>query len=166
MLFRLNLPLISDKMLKILIRRFLRTLPLLLLTFSCIMIYTGSPYLMDPILEGSELPVGTIVAWVGIAMLPLSILLGIRIIRKPISVAYRFYNRAFRVLFLLSMAWGAVSYLLAGNWAITFSISKVFRGSEGAFSISIYYTAFTISASLLLFVIFLIHHLILQNKKQ
>jgi len=141
-------------------------LPLLLLIGSGILLLEASPVLTKPLVKGFGLPFGTLVAWVGITMVPLSILSGIRLIRKPISRAYRFYNQVFRILTLLSSFWGLVSYLLAGNWAYTFTESVRFRGSEKAFSVFIYYTAIIISLSLLFFIIFGIHHFIIQTKKK
>jgi len=146
------------------IRTWLRILPLLLLIGSGILLLEGLPILTEPVIEGKGLPFGTLIAWLGISMLPLSILIGIRLIRKPTSQAYRFYKQAFMVFTMLGAAWGAVSYLLAGNWTYTFSNSDTFRGSERAFNIFLIYTAFVISITLLTFVIFGIHHLIIKQK--
>ena len=148
------------------IRLWLRILPLLLLIACCILMLEESPILTEPVIEGLGLPLGTLIAWVGITMFPFSILIGIRLIRKPISVVYRFYHRAFILLTLLATPWGLVSYLLAGNWAITFSNSDGFRGSEQAFSVFLYYTAFVISLTLLFIIIFAMHHLIINQKNK
>jgi hypothetical protein len=148
------------------IRIWLRILPLLLLIGSGILMLEGLPLLTEPLFKGSELLFGTLVAWVGIIMLPFSILIGIRIIRKPISIVYRFYHRVFLLLSLLSMTWGLVSYLLAGNWVYTFSNSSGFKGSEQAFTVFLYFTAILISLTLLFLIIFGIHHLIIKNKKK
>ena len=148
------------------IRTWLRILPLLLLIASGILMLEGLPLLTEPLFKGSELLLGTLVAWVGIIMVPLSILIGIRIIRKPISSAYRFYHRVFLLLSLISLTWGLVSYLLAGNWAYTFVNSGGFKGSEQAFTVFLYFTAILISLTLLFLVIFGIHHLIIKNKKK
>ena len=147
-------------------RPWLKVLPLLLLIGSSILLLEGSPILTQAVREGGGLPFGTLVAWVGIIMVPCSILLGIRLIRKPISPVYRFYNRAFLGLTLFSSLWGGVSYLLAGNWAFTFSESEKFRGSEQAGSVFMYYTGILISLTLLLFLAFGIHHLYIQIKKK
>ena len=146
------------------IRTWLRILPLLLLIGSGILLLGGFPILSEPVIEGKGLPFGTLIAWLGISMLPLSILVGIRLIRKPTSKVYRFYNRAFWILTLLGLAWGGISYLLAGNWTYTFSNGETFRGSERAFNIFLIYTSFVISITLLTFVIFGIHHLIINQK--
>lgn len=148
------------------IRTWLRILPLLLLIGSGILILEGLPILTEPLYEGSELPFGTFVAWVGLSMLPLSILMGIRLIRKPISAVYRFYNRVFWLFTVLALAWGPLSYILAGNWAFTFSNSSGFKGSEQAFSVFLSYTIIVISLTLLTFLIFGIHYLIIKNTKK
>jgi len=146
------------------IRIWLRILPLLLLIGSCILLLEGLPILTEPVIEGIGLPFGTLITWVGISMFPLSIVIGIRFIRKPTSQVYRFYHRAFFVFTMLGVAWGGISYLLSGNWTYTFSNDEGFRGSEQAFDIFLIYTAFVISISLLTFVIFGIHHLIIYQK--
>ena len=147
------------------IRTWLRILPLLLLIGSGILMLEGLPLLTEPLFKGSELLLGTLVAWVGIIMVPFSILIGIRIIRKPISPVYRFYHRVFLLLSLLSLTWGLVSYLMAGNWLYTFVNSGGFIGSEKAFDVFHYFTAILISLTLLFLLIFGIHHLIIKNKK-
>ncbi len=148
------------------IRTWLRILPLLLLIGSAILMLEGLALLNETLFKGSELLWGTLVVWVGIIMLPFSILMGIRIIRKPISSAYRFYHRVFLLLSLLSVTWGLVSFLLAGNWAYTFAISSGFKGREQAFNLFLYFTAILISLTLLFLIIFGIHHLIIKNKKK
>ena len=148
------------------IRTWLRILPLLLLIGSGILMLEGLPFMDDSLFKGSEFPIGTLVAWVGIIMLPLSILMGIRIIRSPISHVYRFYHRVFLSMSLLSISWGLVSYLLAGNWAYTFSNNRGFKGSEQAFTVFLYFTAILFSLNLLFLIIFGIHHLIIKIKKK
>ncbi len=148
------------------IRPWLIALPLLLLIGSSILLLEGSPILTQAVREGGELPFGTLVAWVGITMVPCSILIGIRLIRKPISPVYRFYHLAFLGLTLFSSLWGVVSFLLAGNWTYTFSNTEKFRGGEQASSVFIYYTGILISLTLLLFIAFGIHHLYIQIKKK
>ncbi len=130
------------------------------------MLLEGLPFLTEPVTEGYGLPFGTLIAWVGITMFPLSILMGIRFIRNPTSEVYHFYKRVFFVFTLLGVAWGGISYLLAGNWTYTFSNDETFRGSERAFNIFLIYTAVLISMTLLTFLIFGIHHLIINQKRK
>ncbi|MBE9518040.1 MAG: hypothetical protein IMY68_05690 [Bacteroidetes bacterium] len=146
------------------IRTWLRILPLLLLIGSGILLLEGLPILTEPVIEGMGLPFGTLIAWVGISMFPCSILIGIRLIRKPTSQVYRFYKGAFFVFTLLGVAWGGISYLLTDNWTYTFSTAETFRGSERTFNIFLIYTSFVISITLLTFVIFGIHHFIINQK--
>jgi len=148
------------------IRTWLRLLPLLLLIGSSILLLEGRPILTEPVIKGSALPFGTLIAWVGIIMLPLSIVVGIRIIRKPISPVYRFYHRAFLLITLLASFWGLLSYLLSGNWTFSFSNTDSFEGSEQAFSVFRYYTAIIISLTIFLLIVFGTHHLIIKMKKK
>lgn len=145
-------------------RRLFRLLPLLLLLVCLFLIITGSPILAEPLMNELEIPRGTIISWLCIAMLPLSIIMGLRPIRKPISLVYRFYKRVFICFLLLGASWGLVSYYLAGNWAFTFSDTGVFRGSEKAFQFIVTYTFALISLTLLFLIIFGIHHFIISKK--
>jgi hypothetical protein len=148
------------------IRTILRLLPLLILIATCILLLQESPLLTLPLLEGSDIPGGTIIAWLFLITLPLSILLGIRYIRKPTSVVYRFYRRAFSLYTILGLGWGILTYLLSGNWSYTFSSEMIFKGSEAAFNMFLAYTVFTVLLSVLTFIIFLIHHLIIKLKQK
>lgn len=148
------------------IRSLLRTIPLLLLTFGLVLLLSGSHLLAQPVFEGSPLPVGSLAAWMSLSMFPLSIILGIRYIRKPISRVYRFYRQAFVLNVLLGILWGPVCFLLAGNWAFAFSDQGIFRGSDTAFRVFVSYTALLGGVSLLTFIIFLIHHSIIHLKRK
>lgn len=146
-------------------KRFFRLLPLLLFLACLILIASGSPILEEPLMSDLEIPRGTLISWLCIAMLPLSIIMSIRRIRKPTSRVYRFYKRVFICLFLPGAAWGFISYYLAGNWAFTFSDTGVFRGSEKAFQLIVKYTFTLISLTLLIMIIFGIHHFIISKKR-
>jgi len=148
------------------IRKTLRILPLLILIGSGILLLEGSPLLGRPLVAGSEIPLGTLIAWLCLSTLPLSMVAGIRYIRKPISAVYRFYKRAFSLFILLGLAWGLFSNFLAGNWNFVFSGEEAFRGSETAFTVFVAYTAFIVLGSLLTFIIFLIHHLSITLKQK
>ena len=121
-------------------RRLFRLLPLLLFLASLLLILLESPILLQPLLNNPEIPVGTLISWLCIIMLPLSIIMNIRRIRKPTSKVYRFYKRVFLCFLLLGASWGFISYYLAGNWSFTFSDTGVFRGSEEAFQLIVTYT--------------------------
>lgn len=138
--------------------------PLLMLVFSLIFLLMGSPLLTQPVAEGSQLPAGNLLAWLCLSMFPLSILVSFRYIRKPISVLYRFYNRAFFIYTILGVLWGLIAYLLAGNWSFSFDSEGAFRGSETAFRIFLAYTALIVCFSLLTFMMFLLHRLIIHLK--
>lgn len=145
-------------------RRLFRLLPLFLFLACLLLILTGSPILLKPLMNDLDFPIGTLISWVGIAMLPLSIIMGVRLIRKPTSLAYRFYKRVYIFFFLLSAAWGLISYYLVGNWAFTYSDTGVFRGSEKAFQLIVTFTFTLISLNLLLLLIFGIHHFIISKR--
>lgn len=141
-----------------------RILPLLFLGTCLFLLVSGSPVLLRPILAGSEFPCGTLIAWVGLASLPLSMLLNIRPLREASSRIYKVYKMVLMGFTLLSLCWGIVSYLLAGNWMFSFGDSEKFQGSPEAFFIFILYTAILVSLSLLILLIHGIHQLIHRTK--
>lgn len=145
-------------------RRLFRLLPLFLFIACLLLIVTESPILVKPLMNELEFPVGTLISWLCIALLPISIIMSIRLIRRPTSKAYRFYKRVYIVFFLLGASWGLFSYYLLGNWAFTYSNTGVFRGSEEAFHLIATYTFTLISLTLLFLIIFGIHHYIISKK--
>jgi hypothetical protein len=141
-----------------------RIIPLLILTTCLILLASGSPLLVKPIVAGSEFPFGSLIAWLGISSLPLSLLFGIHSLGEPPSRGYKVINLMLKGLTLLGLVWGLVSYLLAGNWSFSFGGSEKFQGSHEAFAVFTFYTAILVSLSLLIILVVGIHQLILRTK--
>ena len=131
------------------------------------LLVTGSQILVKPLYKGSGLPCGTIITWIGLIAFPASVLFGIKKILDPDKSILRILNIVIKVNILLGLAWGFISYYLAGNWAFTFTPQNDFRGSTDA---SLYFFSFTLVIAILPLIclaVFLVHSLIsrLQNKR-
>lgn len=144
--------------------KFYRIFPLLIFGACMILLVSGSSILVKPIVADSGFPYGTLVTWVGICFLPLSLLSGIKSLREPLTTAYKVYNLILKGLTFLGVVWGIISFLLAGNWSFSFGGAEKFQGSQQAFSVFTFYTAFLVSLSLLILLIHGIHQLILRTK--
>jgi hypothetical protein len=144
--------------------KLVRVIPLLLLGTCLFLLVSGSSFLLKPIIAGADFPGGTLISWVGLVSLPLSMLLNIRDFRLASIRKYKAYRIVLIGLTLLALSWGIISYLLAGNWMFSFGDSEKFQGSPEAFSFFTYYTAILVSLSLLILLIHGIHQLILRTK--
>lgn len=130
-------------------RKFAVILALGVFACSAWLLATASPLLLAEPALAPGLPLGTLVAWAGIVSLPVASYLGFhrylgRESRRSLTWRYSMLG-----LLLLSVAWGLVSYGLAGNWAFNFSNQSVsFRGSVAAGGVFRAYTVAVVAASL------------------
>ncbi|MEJ2257556.1 MAG: hypothetical protein P8X98_11230 [Woeseiaceae bacterium] len=140
----------SDTLVSELQRRLAVILALGVFVCSAYLLATASAWLLVEPLRLSGLPLGTLIAWIGIVSLPMASFLGF----------HRFLNRETRparisrslmiCLLLLGAAWGFVAYGLAGNWAFNFSNqTDSFRGSAAAGEIFWAYSKSIVSVTLL-----------------
>lgn len=112
------------------------------LTFAgcAFLLATGSKWLEVPAVAAIGLPLGNLIAWIGLVALPTAVYFGI----GQASPHRGMLDCACRSILLLSLAlavaWEFVCYGLAGNWACNFPGSgDSFRGSnEAAMSFWIY----------------------------
>ena len=119
------------------------------LACSAWLLATGSPWLLVEMTLAPGLPLGTLVAWAGIISLPVASFLGFQGYLGRESRLSRGSRYSLLCLLLLSVAWGLVSYGLAGNWAFNFSHqSGSFRGSVAAGGVFRVYTVTVVAANL------------------
>lgn len=96
--------------------------------------------LVVPLFGNTAIPAGTPITWAGLVALPLTLRLGIRPLDRP-TAPFRRYRVLLNGILLLALAWGLVSYALAGNWSFSFSGQATgFRGSPAASVYFWYYT--------------------------
>lgn len=104
--------------------------------FACLLIFilvltllmTGSSILTVPMYEGSSIPMGTPITWMGLIALPLTIYFGVGEFRNP-KKRHKLFNQLLTFSVGLAVLWVPVSYLLAGN--LSFSFSGATTGFQG-----------------------------------
>lgn len=141
-------------------KRFL-LIPLSVLLICGFLILSGSSILTKPIVEGGSFPYGNLISWTALIALSLSIYFGINKINHPITFIHKTFSYAYRLLIILPVLWGFVSYYLASNWAFTFKQQKEFRGSSDAAE---YFWLYTIVCVLFPLIYILLYWLILLAK--
>jgi len=96
-----------------------------------ILLITGSFVLTEPLYNGSTIPMGTPLTWLGIISLPLAIFFGVERFRKPTKI-YELLSQILKFSLTLAVLWVPISYLLAGNLSFSFSEKSGFQGGQFA----------------------------------
>nr|WP_297787420.1 hypothetical protein [uncultured Allomuricauda sp.] len=94
-----------------------------------ILLLTGSFVLTEPLYNGSTIPMGTPLTWLGIMSLPLAIYFGVERFRNP-NKTYKFLSRTLKLSLTLAVLWVPICYLLAGNLSFSFSEKSGFQGGQ------------------------------------
>ena len=130
-------------------------LSLITLLASTVLLITGSSWLVLDL--GNGLPLGTITTWLGIVALPCTLFFGFQNLYNPKSLIFKRYRNLLFLLMALSVLWGFIAFLLAGNWSYNFAGREAFRGSVDASRWFWIYTYSVIAEPLLFLLIFTIH---------
>ncbi|MHA7829792.1 MAG: hypothetical protein ACX93O_01745 [Flagellimonas sp.] len=117
-----------------------------------ILLLTGSFVLTEPLYNGSTIPMGTPLTWLGIMSLPLAIYFGVERFRNP-TKTYKLLSRILKFSLTLAVLWVPVSYLLAGNLSFSFSEKEVFQGGQLAMKLFWGYTYGVVILPLILLII-------------
>ena len=105
----------------------------LILTLSVIiLLVTGSSLLTIALDRDKSIPLGTLITWIGMISLPLTIYWGIKELRKPLSKLNRMLSGCLKISIILGVLWVPISYYLAGNLSFTFSEKDTFQGGQDA----------------------------------
>ena len=105
----------------------------LVLTLSVIILLAAGSSLLTIALDKDEsIPVGTLMTWMGMISLPLTIYWGIKELRKPSRELNRILSRFIKIIIILGILWVPISYLLAGNLSFSFSEKETFQGGQDA----------------------------------
>lgn len=131
-------------------------IPIIILVSSLFLVVTGSPILNKPFIKDSTLPLGTLISWIGIIALTLTIYCIFNKIHRSNSKNHKILRYVFKGIISLASIWGFIGFLFANNWALTFQNHDKFRGSIDA---SLFFWIYT--ATLVLFPILLIIILLL-----
>ena len=113
-------------------------LPVILI-FNFYILFFQTEWLGISLFENPPFPLGTLISWVSMAILPL-------IVFQILTLKNRhdFERRTLillKVIISLGIAWGIVSWILSGNWTFNFANKKYFI-------IWILYSAFIIFSSI------------------
>lgn len=131
-------------------------IPIVILVSSLFLVVTGSPILNKPLIKDSALPLGTLISWIGIIALTLTIFYIFNKIHSSGSTNHKILRYVFKGIISLASVWGFIGFLFANNWAFTFQNHDKFRGSIDASRFFWIYTA-----TIVLFPILLIISLLL-----
>ena len=96
------------------------------------LLVTGSSLLTMALNSDKTIPFGTIITWIGMISLPLTIYWGIKELRKPSSKLNRILSGLLKTIIVLGVLWVPISYLLAGNLSFSFSEKETFQGGQDA----------------------------------
>jgi hypothetical protein len=124
----------------------------LLILITCLfLIVKGSAVLNMPVIKGTAFPVGTIVSWIGLIALAVTLFSIFNKICNSLGPGARILRYVYLGFTILAALWGFIGFFLAGNWAFTFHNHDDIRGSIEASEVFMYFTA-----SLVLFPVILI----------
>jgi hypothetical protein len=126
----------------------------LVLIICLILLATGSPILGTPLVQETAFPSGTLISWVGIIALTITIYLVFILLSHPANPGGNIFRFAFKSIATLALPWGLIGKLLAGNWAFTFQNHDEFRGSIEASRVFWIYTASLVFFPVLLILVF------------
>lgn len=110
-------------------------LAILTTTVSAYLLITGSSILNKLFLESLQLPYGTIITWLGLVGLSLSVYLGIEKLRNPKKWLTKILSIQLRITLILALFWIVISAILAGNLSFSFSQTDSFQGGQLAMKI-------------------------------
>lgn len=97
-----------------------------------ILLVTGSSLLTIALNSDETIPFGTIITWIGMISLPLTIYWGIKELRKPSNKLNRILSGFLKIIIVIGILWVPISYLLAGNLSFSFSEKETFQGGQDA----------------------------------
>lgn len=138
---------------------------LIIFIIVAILLITGSFVLTEPLYNGSTIPMGTPLTWIGIMSLPLAIYFGIERFRNPTDI-YTLLSRTLKFSLTLAVLWVPICYLLAGNLSFSFSEKSGFRGGQTAMKLFWGYSYGVVILPLLLLIIHLVLTLVRRIKRK
>jgi hypothetical protein len=97
-----------------------------------ILLVTGSSLLNIALNSDETVPFGTLITWIGMISLPLTIYWGIKELRKPTNKLNRILSGFLKVIIVLGILWVPISFLLASNLSFSFSEKETFQGGQDA----------------------------------
>jgi hypothetical protein len=118
------------------------------------LLISGSSILTVPIYEGSSIPMGTPITWMGLIALPLTIYFGVKKFRDH-NTTYKLLNQLLKFSVGLAVLWVPISYLLSGNLSFSFSVTVTgFQGGQLAMKL---FWGYTYGIAILPMILLIIH---------
>ncbi len=99
---------------------------------SLALLISGSSILNIALDSAKTIPLGTFITAMGMIAFPLSVYLGVQVLRQPRGYFYSVLSALLKVVLVLGLLWIPISYGLAGNWSFSFTESQTFRGGQSA----------------------------------
>ncbi|MCX2718131.1 hypothetical protein [Lentiprolixibacter aurantiacus] len=127
---------------------------LIVFCLACYFLVTGSSVLLLSLSESNNIPLGTIITWLGIISIPLLFYFGVRRLRDPITKTERVFSILLKLSICLALLWVPISYLLAGNLSFSFSEKATFQGGQLAMKAFWFNAYFTAAAPVVLGIMF------------
>lgn len=122
------------------------------------LLVTGSPLLLISLNERMGLPLGNLVAWLGMLSLVLMVAPGWGSLWVSNADRDRVFCRLWWLLLAMVLAWPLIGFALAGNWSNSFSGSAPgFRGSPAASRVMFSYSAAAVILPLLFVLVRWLH---------
>ena len=118
------------------------------------LLISGSSILTVPIYEGSSIPMGTPITWMGLIALHLTIYFGAKKFRDH-NVTYKLLNQLLKFSVGFAVLWVPISYLLSGN--LSFSFSGTVTGFQGGQLAMKLFWGYTYGIAILPMILLIIH---------
>ncbi|MHA7864827.1 hypothetical protein [Flagellimonas marinaquae] len=118
------------------------------------LLISGSSILTVPIYEGSSIPMGTPITWMGLIALPLTIYFGVKKFRDH-NTTYKLLNQLLKFSVGFAVLWVPISYLLSGN--LSFSFSGTATGFQGGQLAMKLFWGYTYGIAILPMILLIIH---------
>jgi hypothetical protein len=118
------------------------------------LLISGSSILTVPIYEGSSIPMGTPITWMGLIALPLTIYFGVKKFRDH-NTTYKLLNQLLKFSVGFAFLWVPISYLLSENLSFSFSGTATdFQGGQLAMKL---FWGYTYGIAILPMILLIIH---------
>lgn len=135
---------------------------LVVLLLTIFLLVTGSSVLTIPLDENNTIPLGTFITWAGIISFPIIIYTGIKELREPTGVFYKYLSNILKIVLVLAILWVPICYLLAGNISFSFAEKESFQGGQLAMK---WFWRFSYGVGIGPIAIVMIHWVLLLVKK-
>lgn len=137
-------------------RTIILSISLIIFVTVVLLMITGSPILLAPVIREPYVPLGNLLTWLGFISLPILLLKSFKGLNQPTRKLDKVIRKGLLVILIMALLWGLIGYALAGNWANNFGNQEAFRGSYKASRWFWTYNYFLIIGPFLLLLVYVI----------